>query len=251
MPQDKRLIITKAVVHKVQRVCEEAKTSPENVAIELAFIVPGIILQRDTSMTSRIIAVSHPVYARNGRSTVLIVPKVIALDCSKINKRHGYFDAVVAAEAICRRGDEDSEKRALQVARTFSHFVVDARIVSKLPKCIPDACAAPSGPVASSSSSSTNHKCITPLSDLEERESIAPRMAAVGKGGVIRTSAHGQCLFRVGHGGMKAGEICENAKNAIHAVKQDYPGAFKFIEEFQLTTAVTTSIRFMEISIHK
>jgi ribosomal protein L1 len=245
MPQDKRLIITKAVVHKVQRVSEEKKTPAENVAIELAFIIPGIILQRDTSITSRLIAVSHGVYPKNGRSTVLIVPKVIAHDCSKINKRHAYFDAVVAAEAICRRGDEDSEKRALQVARTFSHFVVDARIVTKLPKCIPDACA------ATASSSTSNPKTITPLTDLEERESLAPRMATIGKGGLIRSTAHGQCYFRVGHGGMTAGDICENAKNAIHAIKQDYPTAFKFIEEFQLTSRVTTSIRFMEVAIRK
>lgn len=246
MPQDKRLIITKAVVHKVQRVSAEAKKAPESVGIDLAFIIPAIILQRDTSITSRLIAVSHAVYPKNGRSTVLIVPKVIALDCSKINKRHAYFDAVVAAEAICRRGDEESDKRALHVARTFTHFVVDARIVSKLPRCIPDACA-----VAPGGAPSSNQKCITPLTDLEERESIAPRMAAVGKGGLIRTTSHGQCLFRVGHGAMTAGDICENAKNAIHAIKQEYPGAFKFVEEFQLVSPVTTNIRFMEVSIHK
>lgn len=245
MPQDKRLIITKAVVHKVQRVSAEAKKKPEDVAIELAFIIPAIILQRDTTITSRLIAVSHAVYPKNGQSTVLIVPKVIAHDCSKINKRHSYFDAVVAAEAICRRGDEDSEKRALQVARTFTHFVVDARIVTKLPRCIADACA------ATATSSSSNAKTITPLTDLEERESLAPRLATIGKGGIIRTTAHGQCYFRLGHGGMTAGDICENAKNVIHAVKQEYPSAFKFIEEFQLTSRVTTSIRFMAVGIKK
>lgn len=245
MPQDKRLIITKAVVHKVQRTAAESKTNPENIAIEMSFIIPAIILQRDSSITSRIIAVGHGVYPKNGRSTVLIVPKVIAHDCSKINKRHAYFDAVVAAEAICRRGDDDSEKRALQVARTFQHFVVDARIVSKLPKCIPDAVAATAG------ASTSNPKSITPLTDLEEREDLASRMAAVGKGGLIRTTAHGQCYFRVGHGGMTAGDICENAKTAIHAIKQEYPSAFKFIEEFQLTSRVTTNIRFMEVAIRK
>lgn len=242
MPQDKRLIITKAVLQKVQRVAGGVEKA-ESVGIFVEFIIPPILLQRDPLLTTRIFNVSHPMYPKNGRSTVLIVPKVIALDCSKINKRHGYFDAVVAAEAICRRGDEESEKRAAQVAKTFSHFVVDARIVSKLPHSITAAVAA--------SSDGINGKVLTAVEGMEERESIAFRTAQVAKGGAIRCQSHGQCVFRVGHGGMTAGDIAENAKNLIFAIKQDFPNVWKFVGEFKLSSPVTDKIRFMEANIQK
>lgn len=246
MPQDKRLLIAKAVMHKVQRVAGSPEAA-EQVSIELEFVAPPIIFQKDPSIGTRLFALSHPVYPKNGRSVVLIVPKVIALDCSKINKRHGYFDCVVAAEAICKRGDEDSEGRAVQVAKTFQHFIVDARIVAKLPRCIADACG--SGPTSGASSS--KRKFMTPLTGLEEREGLASRLATVAKGGMVRMSTQGHCFFRVGHGGMTAGDVCENAKNLITNIRQEYPNLWKFVEEFKLSTSATESIRFAEVGIRK
>mmetsp|Transcript_10907 Transcript_10907/g.12532 ORF Transcript_10907/g.12532 Transcript_10907/m.12532 type:complete len:249 (+) Transcript_10907:34-780(+) len=248
MPQDKRLLITKAVVFKVQRVAGSSDAA-KSVGVNLEFVAPPIIFQKDPSIASRIFGLAHPTFPKDGRSTVLIVPKAVVLDCSKINKRHGYFDAVVAAEAVCRRGDADSEARALQVSKAFQHFIVDARIVSKLPPCILDACGGSTG--GSAATSSKPRKMLSPLAGLEDRDTIANRLATMGRGALLTISAQGHCRVRIGHGGMTAGDVCENAKEFISAVKRDIPHLWKFIEEFKLTTAVTDSIRFMEVGIHK
>ena len=238
MPQDKRLLVCRAVVQKVQRSTDDA----ESVGVYLCFVVPSIVLQRDSSLTSRIFHVSHPVFAANGRSSVLIVPKVISLDCSKINKRHKYFDAVVTAEAICRRDDAESSVRAKQVADTFSHFVVDSRIVSKLPASIREAANEADGEIP--------RKCLTPIVGFEQRDSITFRTSQAAKGGLIHCSRDGRCCFRVGHGGMNAGEISENAKNFIFAIKEDFPNVWKYVGEFKMMTRVTEKIRFMEVSLN-
>ena len=245
MPQDKRLIVTKTVVQKIKKLAGSDEASAEE-PIYLEFVVPSILLQREESLSTRIFHVAHPPFPRNGKATVLIVPKGLAHDCSKINKRHGYYDAVVAAEAICRRGDADSEKLAAQVARTFSHFIVDSRIIAKMPLCIQQACAATINQAAP-----FPKKVMTPLEGLDDPESLSFRVSQAAKGARLRTTAHGLCVFRVGHAGMTAGDLCENAKSFVTALKADFPGVWKFIRELKLANPLVEKIRFMEVNISK
>lgn len=46
MPQDKRLIITKAVLYKVQKVCASTanKINPAHEAVYVTFLLPPVIL---------------------------------------------------------------------------------------------------------------------------------------------------------------------------------------------------------------
>lgn len=277
MPQDKRLIITKAVLYKLQRVCNESTSgndkgndSAAQEGIYLEFILPSVVVTQSPELVrSHRFHLPHAVYVKNGRTTCLIVPKVIAHDCMKVNKRHGYYDAVVTAEAVCKRGDAEAAKRALRVAATFSHFVVDARIESKLPPAIVDAVKASAGGSSTSSSStissngkgsqakapSTAVRCplklITPLEGLDERETLSFRLSQGSTAGLIESRRQGQLLFRVGHGGMTAGEVCENAKSFIVSLKKEFPTVWKYIHEFALVSNRTERIRFMEVHITK
>eukprot|EP00759_Apiculatamorpha_spiralis_P039338 PhF_6_TR3814/c0_g1_i1/m.5471 len=143
MPQDKRLIVTKTIVNQIVKQCEGNKEAAALQGIFLDFILPSVVMQQHVGISEKIFTLPNPNFPNNGRSTVLIVPKMIGLDCTKINKRHQYYDAVIVAETICRRGDDESATRALQVAKTFSKFAVDARIAKKLPPCILAAVAPP------------------------------------------------------------------------------------------------------------
>ncbi|KEG08853.1 hypothetical protein DQ04_06311020 [Trypanosoma grayi] len=296
MPQDKRLIVTKAVVHKLQRLCGgEAAAAESGIYIE--FIVPTVVVaQCPDLLGTHIFQLPKRTYPMNGRTTCLIVPRLISGDAMKINKRHGYYDAVVTAEAICKRDDTEAARRAAQVAKTFSHFVVDARIVSKLPQCILAAAAAArpvpspspgpasaqgdrkgsasrkaalksngakSGDAAAASATTTpaaaqglsvikaSRHCITALHGLDDRTSLTFRLSQGATGGVLRARQQGQLMFRVGHGGMTAGDVCENAKNFVFALKKDFPTVWKYIHEFKMTSDATEPIRFMEVHIQK
>lgn len=263
MPQDKRLIITKAVLYKLQRVCgNDDAASKEGLFLE--FILPSVVQAQVPELKGgHIFHLSHKVYPCDGRSTCLIVPKAISADCFKINKRHGYYDAVVTAEAICKRGDPEAAKRAVRVANTFSHFVADARIAGRLPACILSKVKASTGATSTSESSGSNGRaasssaescptvCLTTLTGLGEEENLTFRLSQGATGGVMRHKKEGQLLFRVGHGGMTAGEICENAKNFIFTLKKNFPTVWKYIFEFKLTTNKTESIRFMEVQIQR
>lgn len=268
MPQDKRLIITKAVLYKLQRVCSEAGSSSssgidaDQEGIYLEFLLPSVVVAQSPQLVrDHRFHLPHAVYVKNGRTTCLVVPKVIAHDCGKVNKRHGYYDAVVTAEAVCKRGDAEAAKRALRVAATFSHFVVDARIEAKLPDAIVDAVKTSANAAKSSASTtaaaapSTAVRCplksITPLGGLDERETLAFRLSQGSTAGLIESRRQGQLLFRVGHGGMTAGDVCENAKSFIVAFKKEYPTVWKYIHEFALVTNRTERIRFMEVHIAK
>lgn len=267
MPQDKRLVITKAVLYKLQRVCDEAggKSSSidaEQEGIYLEFILPSVVVaQAPQLVRGHRFHLPHPVYAKNGRTTCLIVPKVISHDCGKVNKRHGYYDAVVTAEAVCKRGDAEAASRALRVATVFRHFVVDARIESKLPSAILDAVnASASGSGASAAATAAGtpstivrcpRKTITPLEGLDERETLAFRLSQGSTAGLIECKRQGQLLFRVGHGGMTAGAVCENAKSFIVSLKKEFPTVWKYIHEFALVSNRTERIRFMEVHISK
>ncbi|CBZ26884.1 conserved hypothetical protein [Leishmania mexicana MHOM/GT/2001/U1103] len=267
MPQDKRLIVTKAVLYKLQRVCAEGANGgssssssggADEEGIYLEFILPFVI----TAQCPRLVRdhrfhLPHRVYAANGRTTCLIVPKVISHDCGKINKRHGYYDAVVTAEAICKRGDAEATKRALRVAATFSHFVVDARIQSKLPHAITDAVkgSSPSSAAAANAAPSSAVRCprkmITPLDGLDERETLGFRLSQGSTAGLVELQKQGQLLFRVGHGGMTAGAVCENAKAFVVSLKKEFPTVWRYIQEFSLVSNRTERIRFMEVHITK
>lgn len=275
MPQDKRLIVTKAVLFKLKRLCNGDDEVASGEGIFLEFMLPSVVLAQVPELQSdTLFALPHRVYPRNGRSTCLIVPKQISFDCTKVNKRHGYYDAVVTAEAICKRGDTEAAKRAARVANTFSHFVVDARIVGKMPAAIADKVRR--GGLTSSSASLGSNKgsglcpsaALTPLTGLDEGESMTFRLSQGAMTGMLRNKlipsvggaasgsgssgfAAGQLLFRVGHGGMTAGEICENAKHFVLALKKDYPTVWKYIHDFKLTSNKTDSIRFMEVQLQK
>ncbi len=239
------MIVTKTVVQKVRKLAGSDEAAAHE-PIYLEFVVPSILLHREETLGSRIFHLAHPPFAKNGRSTVLIVPKVIAHDCSKINKRHGYYDAVVAAEAICRRGDADAEKLAAQVSKTFSHFIVDSRIVAKVPMCIQNACAATINQAAPFPT-----KVLTPIEGLDDVESLSFRVSQAAKGARLRTTAHGLCVFRIGHAAMTAGDLCENAKSFVMALKSDMPGVWKFIHEIKIVNPLVEKIRFMEVNISK
>ncbi|KPI83832.1 hypothetical protein ABL78_7117 [Leptomonas seymouri] len=264
MPQDKRLIITKAVLHKLQRVCSASGSSndADQEGVYLEFILPFVVVAQSPQLVrEHRFHLPHAVYVKNGRTTCLIVPRVVSHDCGKVNKRHGYYDAVVTAEAVCKRGDAEAAKRALRVAATFSHFLVDARIVSKLPSAIVDAVkASASGSAGTASATaatapSTAVRCplktITPLEGLDERETLAFRLSQGSTSGLIECRRQGQLLFRVGHGGMTAGEVCENAKCFIVSLKKAFPTVWKYIHEFALVSNRTERIRFMEVHISK
>lgn len=256
MPQDKRLIVVKAVLYKLRRVSgSDEKAAAEGIYIE--FVIPTICLSQCPEMTKgHLFSLPHPVYGRQGhRTTCLIVPKAISDDAFKINKRHGYYDAVVTAEAICRRGDSEAAQRALKVAQTFSLFVVDARIIGKLPPCITDAVARANAATAQG----CPVKCLTPLAHLDDTDSLTFRLSQGATSETIRQKRRGQgeggpsgvLQFRVGHGGMTAGEVCANAKSFVFSFKKDFPTVWKYIHEFKLQTNLTDSIRFMEINIQK
>lgn len=268
MPQDKRLIITKAVLYKLQRVTQEAKKDPSREGIYIYFTIPSVILAQCPELLNHLFPLPHKVFPKDGRTTCLIVPKVITTDCFKINKRHGYVDAVVTAESICRRGDVESAQRAERVAGTFRHFLVDSRIVNKLPLAITEAVKKkPASSVRSTSSggssSSNNHSgdsvtgpmCpvayVTPVEGLEHTETLAVRLSQAASSVVLHSLGQGQMLFRVGHGGMTAGEICENAKCFVFALKKDYPNIWKYVYEFKMTSNRTDAIRFMETQIQR
>ncbi|KAF5224812.1 hypothetical protein C3747_80g89 [Trypanosoma cruzi] len=294
MPQDKRLIVTKAVVHKIQRLhgADTEAAAAEGIFIE--FVVPPVVVsQCPDLLTEHVFQLPNRTYPRNGRTTCLIVPHVISRDAFKINKRHGYYDAVVTAEAICKRDAAEAVRRAALVSKTFSHFVVDERIVSKLPPCILAAVTASlpatarerdvvsssaPGPTAQTekkvgvgkrkgaklaeplTTTTTTHvpalpktsrKCITPLRNLEDRASLTFRLSQGVLGGVVRVKNMGLLTFRVGHAGMTAGDVCENAKCFIFALKREFPTVWKYIHEFTMTSGVTEPIRFMEVHIRK
>jgi hypothetical protein len=259
MPQDKRLIITKAVLYKLQRVCSETGSSgnaADQEGIYLEFILPSVVVAQSPQLVrSHRFHLPHAVYVKNGRTSCLIVPKVIAHDCTKVNKRHGYYDAVVTAEAVCKRGDTEAAKRASRVAATFSHFVVDARIELKLPPAIVDAVKASASSSTTTTSPSTAVRCplksITPLEGLDERETLAFRLSQGSTAGLIDCKQQGQLLFRVGHGGMTAGEVCENAKSFVVSLKKEFPTVWRYIHEFALVSNRTERIRFMEVHISK
>ncbi|KAG5480221.1 hypothetical protein CUR178_06277 [Leishmania enriettii] len=265
MPQDKRLIVTKAVLFKLQRVCaEEGKGGSssgggaDQEGIYLEFILPSVVIAQCPQLVrGHRFHLPHRVYAANGRTTCLIVPKGISHDCGKINKRHGYYDAVVTAEAICKRGDAEAAKRALRVAATFSHFVVDARIESKLPHAITEAVkanvssAAATVREAPSSAVHCPRKTITPLDGLDERETLGFRLSQGSTAGLVESPRQGHLLFRVGHGGMTAGAVCENAKAFVVSLKKEFPTVWKYTQAFALLSNRTERIRFMEVHIAK
>ncbi|KAG5479456.1 hypothetical protein LSCM1_04719 [Leishmania martiniquensis] len=259
MPQDKRLIVTKAVLYKLQRVCaEEEIGGADQEGIYLEFILPSVIIAQCPQLVhGHRFHLPNRVYAANGRTTCLIVPKVISHDCGKINKRHGYYDAVVTAEAICKRCDTEAAKRALRVSATFSHFVVDARIESKLPHAITEAVKASVSSSATASREAPNvlalcpRKTITPLDGLDERETLSFRLSQGSTAGLVESHRQGHLLFRVGHGGMTAGAVCENAKTFVVALKRELPTVWRYIREFALISNRTERIRFMEVHISK
>lgn len=285
MPQDKRLIVTKAVLYKLQRVCEKEKSDPARQGVYLEFVLPSIVLAQCPELTqSRLFNLPHRVFPRDGRTTCLIVPKVIAHDCFKINKRHGYYDAVVTAESICKRGDPEAAQRAFRVANTFEHFVVDARIAGRLPVSITEKVKAASslvaGAGASSSSSSSvttaagaskaspagnsnsggasaaganvfSTKCLTALPGLDEKESLSFRLSLGATSVLARAVRQGQLVVRVGHGGMTAGEVCENAKGFAFSLKKDFPTVWKYVHELKLASSKTDTIRFMEVQLQR
>jgi hypothetical protein len=247
MPQDKRLVVTRIVVDKIKRDCDGDPDKASRQGVYVEFIVPTIILQNEVELSSTFFNVAHAVYPRSGRATVLIVPKAVALDCAKINRRHSYYDAVVVAETICRRGDPECEERAAGIAKTFDHFVVDSRIVSKLPPSIQTVCRASAA--AAIGGARLRRKFITPISGFDDPSQLTFACAKAHRGGVLRVEKHGTCLFRVGHGGMTAGEITENAKNFIFALKKDHPHIWRYIADFLLVSPLTEPIRFMEANI--
>ncbi|KAG8345169.1 putative Ribosomal protein L1p L10e family [Trypanosoma vivax] len=273
MPQDKRLIVTKAVLYKIKRV---SSNEAESVGVFIEFLVPPVVVAQNPELVSRhVFQLPQHTYPRNGRSTCLIVPKVISTSAFKINKRHGYYDAVVTAEAICKRGDAEASRRAAQVAAAFAHFVVDARIVPKLPICITSEAAA-SGTTAtplttsvkgkreaittstkwssspsSALTSTVPRKCVTPLYGLEEGKNLTFLLSQGVVGAVLRSRKQGHLYVRVGHGGMTAGDVCENAKSFIYALKRDFPTVWKYVHEFQMTSSVTEPIRFMEVHLQR
>ncbi|KAK7194909.1 Ribosomal protein L1p/L10e family [Novymonas esmeraldas] len=264
MPQDKRLIVTKAVLYKLQRVCAEEDKSggggaADQQGIYLEFIVPTVVTAQCPQLVrDHRFHLPHRVYAANGRTTCLVVPKLISHDCGKVNKRHGYYDAVVTAEAICKRGDAEAMKRAARVAATFSHFVVDVRIASKLPHAITDAVkTSASSPAAAGSTAAPSsavrcpRKTITPLEGLDERETLSFRLSQGSTAGLVESQKQGQLLFRVGHGGMTAGAVCENAKAFVVSLKKEFPTVWRYIHEFSLVSNRTERIRFMEVHIAK
>ncbi|EPY28031.1 hypothetical protein AGDE_00172 [Angomonas deanei] len=271
MPQDKRLIISKAVLYKLQRVCQEAHADPGEEGIYLSFLLPSVVLSQVPELLHPtdpfLFNVPHNVYKNattssnnnnnsestlTGRTTCLIVPKQIAFDCTKINKRHQLFDAVVTAEAICKRGDEECLRRAMKVASTFTHFMVDSRILSKLPMCLVDAVKQSQQPDHQKKKATQRKKFIIPLSGLDERENLTFRLSQ-GVNNVIlfMDKQTGQLHARVGHGNMTAGDICSNGKSIIVLLKKNFPNAMKYINEFKLTSEKTDSIRFMEVQIQK
>lgn len=276
MPQDKRLIITKAVLYKLQRTCSEAKADAAQEGIFLEFNLPSVVVTQCPELVQQHrFHFPHRVFAKDGRTSCLIIPKVIAHDCFKVNKRHGYYDAVVTAEAICKANDAEAAARAVKVANTFSHYVVDARITGKLPRAIvaavensggrksssatATAASSPASAAATSSSSAAAvarmaqypQKSITPLDGLDQRESLGFRLSHGTTVGLIESRRQGQLTIRVGHGGMTAGEICENAKAFIIALKKAYPTVWRYLHDFLLVSSVTERIRFMEVQIQK
>ncbi|EPY27699.1 hypothetical protein STCU_01504 [Strigomonas culicis] len=190
-----------------------------------------------------------------GRTTCLIIPRQISLDCNKINKRHYYYDAVITAEAICKRGDPESQKRAFKVAKTFTHFVVDSRIVGKLPLCLVEAVktAPPATAAGGAATAARKIKSLLPLSALEDKTTLAYRLSEGSSGVTWGPSPFhaGQISIRVGHGGMTAGAICENAKHVIVSLKKEFPHVYKYVKEVKLVSAKTEPIRFMETQIQK
>lgn len=287
MPQDKRLIITKAVVHKLQRLREGNTEAAATDGIFIEFTVPAVVVsQCPELLSSHVFYLPKRTYLTNSRTTCLIVPRLISKDAFKINKRHGYYDAVVTAEAICKRDDAEAARRAVQVAKTFFHFVVDARIVSKLPPAIIGATTAsnvetstktgshafsltsqPVDPRDKKSGADKNNavrstaqvsslsrlprKFITPLHDLDDRGSLTFRLSQGAVGEVLRAKQPGNLFIRVGHGAMCAGDVCENAKSFIFALKKDFPTVWKYIYEFKMTSVATEPIRFMEVQISR
>lgn len=270
MPQDKRLIITKAVVHKVQRINKELNKDASREGIYIYFLVPSVVLSQVPDLMAHLFPIPHKVFLKDGRTSCLIVPKVISADCFKINKRHGYVDAVVTAESICRHSDTEAAQRAERVARTFQHFLVDQRIVNKLPIPITEAIkkVAKKGnsltTTGTSSAKSSNESAsrvvssppcplsyMSPVDGLENTETLAVRLSQAASSGVLHSIGQGQLIFRVGHAGMNAGDICENGKCFVYTLKKDYPALWKYIYEFKLVSNQTDSIRFMETQISR
>ena len=69
-------------------------------------------------------------------------------------------------------------------------------------------------------------------------------------GGVsVRVEQSGRCVVRIGHGAMKAGELCENAKTFIFGMKSSAPHIYRHVAEFTLVSSATAPIRLMEAHI--
>ncbi|CCW70336.1 unnamed protein product [Phytomonas sp. Hart1] len=259
MPQDKRIIITKAVLYKLRRLCNDNSDEAAQIGIFVEFILPSVVVSQYPELQgTHPFSLVHRVYPKNGRSTCLIVPKAISTDCFKINKRHGYYDAVVTAESICRSGDMESMQRAGRVANTFSSFTVDSRIASKLPACIKHRVKTDAPGTVSSEASAADkarisikypEACLSTLDGLDEKENLTFRLSQSANSSRVYSTRQGHLLFRVGHGDMTAGDICENAKQFVFTLKKDYPTIWRYIHEFKLTSNKTDSIRFMEVHL--
>lgn len=245
MPKDKRLLIIRAIVQQIGRRCaSDAKREAESVGLHLSFVVPFRLLEQEKGVLDTNVAVPFPAYATNGKSSALIVHRSIAIDCAKINKRYALFDAVIPVDSLDERLGEDAQRKA-RALLSFRRVVVDAAAEAALPACLKA--------VRSSSSPSTNgDKSEFIVSEgLHEGEDLTARLIEVGKGIRISSCGNGICKACIGHAGMTAGDIAENAKAVVAWIKRNHPHVYSRILEFKLCSSLTEPIRLLEAHISK
>jgi hypothetical protein len=235
MPKDKRLLICRALLDHIQR--SVSKEEAQLVAMDLHFVIPPKALAPNDEFRTKKFQLPQSVYVSNGRHTAVILPADQVFDAKKVNTRHKLCDAVVPAESICAR-DGESQKRAVQVAAAFQKFVVDERAMPLLPAPLRAATSAAGG------------KDLVVLRVAEKGQDFVLALQLCCKAvSVTVDNSSGLCRVRVGHAGMTAGDLNDNARTFINTLKQQYPHLYKHIAEFKLHSTKSEPIRYIEAHI--
>jgi hypothetical protein len=287
MSKDKRALATKVVLNQILKKCNNDEDEAAKIPIFIDFVAPPKALalagirggassalrssgratqsadphgptsaaSASSSAALTTLVLPHATYRSNGSTTVLIAGADVAPDCARINTRHKFFDAVVSIDSISAK-TEQGHKQCLQVAHTFSRFVVDRRIVSRLPQSITcklvssSSSAATAGTTAATPTTTQRSKTLSLVDGLEETGSgLVLTLSQAAKGENLQVDAGGRCTIRVGHGASTVQEVGGNAKQALMQLKADFPMIYRFITEVRLVSPMTQPIRLIEVHL--
>lgn len=222
----------------------------------------AVVASSRPSTSTMLFVLPHATYQLGGAvgapssGTALIADDDISQDCVRVNLRHKLFDAVVPIRSMTGSSPE-AVKTSLQVTHKFSRYVVDQRIVGRLPASLVHRAARTAPPTTNPAANAdlSRRGCTLNIVDLASAKEEGGNQAFVvtlteaARGERLQIDPRGRCTIRVGHGASTTGEVCENVKHLLHLLKADDPQLFKCIEELRLWSPLTEPIRYMELRL--